>query len=127
MKTTTESSTYELDNFICNWCGKDVMMKPNLNEDMDYISFHGPGNAELLQLCRSCFITAYQGVMFAKEVVTDCQINGATVGKRIYVAVERLSQENELVNALIWPSTPLSEHARFARRNSVTYRVSQDC
>src|SRR5215468_1245392 len=109
--------------FICEWCGKDVMMKPHLEEEIDYITIHGPGDSQMMPLCRSCFITAYQGLMFAKEV---CQTTGSKVGRRIYVAVEEVAQSSELVNALVWPNHPLSEHARSAKKSSVTYRVTPD-
>lgn len=115
------------EDFICEWCGKDVMMKPHLEEDMDYITLHGPGEDQMLQLCRSCYITAYHGLMFAKEVVQDCPTNGGTHGRRIYVAVEQVkAQENELLNVLVWPTHSLAEHVKNAKRPSITYRVTPD-
>jgi len=119
LKDTTEL-------FICEWCGKDVMANPHLEDELDYVTLHGPGEPQMLPLCRSCFITAYQGLMFAKEVVQDCQTIGGTVGRRIYVAVEQVSQQNELVNALVWPNHPLSEHVKSAEKRSITYRVTPD-
>ena len=113
-------------DFVCEWCGKDIMDLQHINDDLDYISIHGPGEAQMLQLCRSCFITAYQGLMFAKEVVNDCQTTGRTVGKRIYVAVESVGQENELVNVLNWPNHALSDIVKSAKKNSIMYRASQD-
>jgi hypothetical protein len=115
-----------MEMFICEWCGKDVMMNPTAEDELDYITIHGPGEPQMIPLCRSCFITGYQGLMFAKEVVQDCQTDGKTQGRRIYVAVERVSQQNELVNALVWPTHPLKEHAESAEKRSITYRVSPD-
>lgn len=109
--------------FTCDWCGRDTY------DDNEYLGYtlHGPGDApyEPIELCRNCFISAVQALQFGKEVMQDCQINGN--GRRIYVAVEATSGgENELVNALVWPNTPLSENVRSAVKNSVSYRLSQD-
>lgn len=112
------------EDFVCEWCGKDVMSLKHINDDLDYINIQGPGEPQLLQLCRSCFITAYQGLMFAKEVVQDCPTIGKTAGRRIYVAVEQVSQQNELVNVLNWPNHPLQEHVQSVSKSSVTYRTS---
>lgn len=97
-------------------------MLANIEEDMDYIDLHGP-NDQMMQLCRTCYIVAIQGLMFAKEVAT-CQTIGKPRGKRIYVAVEQIGQESELVNVLNWPSHSLQEIAESAKKNSITYRVS---
>lgn len=96
-------------------------MKPHLDEEIYYITFHGPGEPIMLPLCSSCYITAVQSVQFGKEVVDDCREHGT--GRRIYVAVESVGQQNELVNALIWPNHQLSDDARSAKRPSITYRA----
>jgi len=102
------------------------MSPSHTDVDMDYITLHGPKSPETLPLCRNCYITALQALQFGKEITRDCQTNGKTVGKRIYVAVEKVEQSSELVNALIWPDHPLAEHAGSAKRHSITYRVTQD-
>jgi hypothetical protein len=113
LKVTTEEYMLSSEDFICDWCGRDTM---NLAEpgDMDYITIHGPRTPETLPLCRSCFITAVQALQFGKEITQDCQ----PAGKRIYVAIERVEDKGELVNALIWPDHPLAE------RRSVTFRAT---
>jgi hypothetical protein len=120
LKVTTEEFTLTSEDFICEWCGRDTMT----DDEMDYITLHGP-RSETLPLCRNCYITALQALQFGKEVTQECQTDGKTVGKRIYVAVERVEQQSELVNALIWPDHPLSDHAKSAKRNSITYRASR--
>ena len=116
------SEGIDLD-FVCEWCGKDVMMLSNIEDDLFGITIHGKNSSEHIELCTSCFTTAYQALSFGKEVVQDCPINGS--GRRIYLAVEKVGENNEIVNALIWPDHPLSDHAKSVEKNSVTIRASQ--
>jgi hypothetical protein len=111
-------------DFICEWCGKDVMMKPHLDEEMDYVTLHGPGEPIMIPLCRSCFMTAVQALQFGKEVVGECL--EPKTGRRIYVAVENVGRQSELVNALVWPNHLLGERASSARKTSITYRAYPD-
>lgn len=88
----------------CRYCNKDL---DGYNRHID--AYANGQILDRLEMCGPCFITALHAIDLGYEVTQECQKENGVLGRRIYVAVEAVGQESELVSARMWLGGKLSE------------------